>query len=35
VTWRRLGRTCILIGPVPPDELRTLASWRGDGTLRY
>jgi anti-sigma factor RsiW len=35
VTWRRLGRTCILIGPVPADELRTLASWRGDGTLRY
>jgi anti-sigma factor RsiW len=35
VTWRRLGRTCILIGPVPGDELLTLASWRGDGTLRY
>jgi anti-sigma factor RsiW len=35
VTWRRLGRTCILIGPVPEDELLTLASWRGDGTLRY
>ena len=35
VTWRRLGRTCILIGPVPSDELLALASWRGDGTLRY
>jgi anti-sigma factor RsiW len=35
VTWRRLGRTCILSGPVPQDELLTLASWRGDGTLRY
>jgi anti-sigma factor RsiW len=35
VTWRRLGHTCILIGPVPSDELLTLASWRGDGTLRY
>jgi anti-sigma factor RsiW len=35
VTWRRLGRTCILVGPVPRDELLTLASWRGDGTLRY
>jgi hypothetical protein len=35
VTWRRLGRTCILVGPVPRGELLTLASWRGDGTLRY
>jgi hypothetical protein len=35
VTWRRLGRTCILVGPAPRDELLTLASWRGDGTLRY
>jgi anti-sigma factor RsiW len=35
VTWRRLGRTCILIGPAPSDELLALASWRGDGTLRY
>lgn len=35
VTWRRLGHTCILVGPVQPDELLTLASWRGDGTLRY
>jgi anti-sigma factor RsiW len=34
VTWRRLGRTCILIGPAPSDELLALASWRGDGTLR-
>jgi anti-sigma factor RsiW len=30
VTWRRLGRTCILIGPVSQGELLTLASWRGD-----
>jgi anti-sigma factor RsiW len=35
VTWRRLGHTCILIGPAPSDELLNLASWRGDGTLRY
>jgi anti-sigma factor RsiW len=35
VTWQRLGHTCILVGPVPADELLTLASWRGDGTLRY
>jgi hypothetical protein len=35
VTWRRLGRTCILIGPAPTDELLTLASWRGEGTLRH
>jgi hypothetical protein len=35
VTWQRLGRTCILIGPVSEDELLTLASWRGEGTLRY
>jgi anti-sigma factor RsiW len=35
VTWRRLGRTCVLIGPAPPGELLTLASWRGDGTLGY
>ena len=35
VTWRRLGRTCILIGPLSEDELLTLANWRGDGTLRY
>jgi anti-sigma factor RsiW len=35
VTWERLGHTCILIGPVPRDELLTLASWRGDGTLPY
>jgi hypothetical protein len=35
VTWRRLGHTCILIGPLASDELLALASWRGDGTLRY
>jgi hypothetical protein len=35
VTWRRLGNTCVLVGAAPPSELLTLASWRGDGTLRY
>jgi len=35
VTWRRLGHTCVLIGATPRSELLTLASWRGDGTLRY
>lgn len=35
VTWRRLGHTCVLIGTAPRSELLTLASWRGDGTLRY
>ena len=35
VTWRRLGHTCVLIGAAPRSELLTLASWRGDGTLRY
>ena len=35
VTWQRLGHTCILVGSVSRDELFTLASWRGDGTLRY
>lgn len=35
VTWRRLGHTCVLIGPAPRSELLALATWRGDGTLRY
>ena len=35
VTWRRLGHTCVLVGAPPRSELLTLASWRGDGTLRY
>lgn len=35
VTWRRDGLTCILIGDASRDELITLASWRGGGTLRY
>ena len=35
VTWQRLGHTCILVGPASSEELLTLASWRGDGTLRY
>jgi anti-sigma factor RsiW len=33
VTWRRLGHTCILVGPVSDGELLTLAGWRGDGAL--
>jgi anti-sigma factor RsiW len=33
VTWRRLGHTCILVGPVSDGELLTLAGWRGDGGL--
>jgi anti-sigma factor RsiW len=35
VTWRRLGHTCVLIGPAPRGELVALASWRGGGALRY
>jgi anti-sigma factor RsiW len=35
VTWRRLGHTCVLTGAAPRSELLELASWRGDGTLRY
>jgi anti-sigma factor RsiW len=35
VTWRRLGHTCVLVGAAPRSELLTLASWRGDGALRY
>jgi anti-sigma factor RsiW len=35
VTWRRLGHTCVLIGPAPRSELLAMAGWRGDGTLRY
>jgi anti-sigma factor RsiW len=35
VTWRRLGHTCVLVGDAPPSELLALASWRGNGTLRY
>jgi anti-sigma factor RsiW len=35
VTWRRLGHTCVLVGEAPRSELLALASWRGDGTLRY
>src|ERR687892_2012657 len=27
VTWRRLGRTCIISGPAPREELLALASW--------
>jgi anti-sigma factor RsiW len=27
VTWRRLGHTCILIGPAPAEELLALAGW--------
>jgi anti-sigma factor RsiW len=35
VTWRRLGRTCILVGPVSDAELLNLAGWRGNGALSY
>jgi hypothetical protein len=35
VTWRRLGHTCVLVGDASRGELLTLASWRGNGTLRY
>jgi hypothetical protein len=35
VTWRRSGRTCVLIGAATRAELLTLANWRGEGTLRY
>jgi anti-sigma factor RsiW len=28
VTWRRAGHTCVLVGPVAPAELLTLASWQ-------
>lgn len=35
VTWRRLGHTCVLTGDASRAELLALASWRGDGTLRY
>lgn len=33
VTWRREGRTCVLIGPAPADELIALASWQAGGAL--
>jgi anti-sigma factor RsiW len=35
VTWRRLGHTCVLTGDAARGELLALASWRGEGTLRY
>jgi hypothetical protein len=35
VTWGRLGHTCVLTGAASPEELLTLASWRGGGALRY
>ena len=35
VTWRRHGRTCVLIGQAPPGELLRLAAWKGHGTLGY
>jgi anti-sigma factor RsiW len=35
VTWRRLGHTCVLVGAAPRSVLLRLASWRGNGTLRY
>ncbi|HEY7537586.1 MAG TPA: hypothetical protein VH721_06330 [Gaiellaceae bacterium] len=30
VTWRRDGRTCVLVGPLSPTELIALASWTSD-----
>jgi anti-sigma factor RsiW len=27
VTWRRSGRTCVLVGPASPHELLRIASW--------
>ena len=35
VTWRRGGRTCVLIGQASPAELIRLAAWQGNGALRY
>jgi hypothetical protein len=35
VTWRRLGHTCVLVGAGSRSELLLVASWRGDGALRY
>jgi hypothetical protein len=35
LTWRRIGRTCVLIGAASRAELLAIASWRGYGTLRY
>lgn len=35
VTWRRDGRTCLLIGRISPGELLALAAWEGDGRLNY
>ena len=33
VTWRRLGHTCILVGPVSDAELLALAGWGETGAL--
>jgi anti-sigma factor RsiW len=35
VTWRRGGRTCVLIGQASPAELLRLAAWQGNGALLY
>jgi anti-sigma factor RsiW len=35
VTWRRGGRTCVLIGQASPAELLRLAAWQGNGALPY
>jgi anti-sigma factor RsiW len=35
VTWRRGGRTCVLIGQASPAELLRLAAWQGNGARPY
>ena len=35
LTWERVGHTCVLIGTAPEGELLALASWAGEGALRY
>ena len=35
MTWERVGHTCVLIGTAPEGELLALASWAGEGALRY
>ena len=37
VTWRRLGRTCVLSGDIPHPDLRLpkLASWDGRGSVPF
>lgn len=35
VTWERVGHTCVLTGTASDAELLDLASWLGEGALRY